>query len=614
MNSLNNYTLLFIFLIGISTCTQAKFNHPAEGSGGILIGTSINKNIAKPEITISQKPDSIDEGTSKTVGIKFTSKISETATINILSENSALVINGSTQATIKINPEQSLIDNNITLLAIDDGNTISEDATISISTTGYSDLKFTLKVNDLYSRKVNLSLPSRTNEDISTNLFVSLGIKPESNTTVTISSPDSAITFPSGTNLNFTPSNYDQPQSLPYIINDIYNVNKNYQITASSNLESSTKYTTIEDNDFFETDISTLVSQGNDSGNHPSLIIDPNNNILIATHNKANLGKPSIFKCDSNGSNCNHFDVSAGQGLDSGRRPSVAIDKVANQVVIITLSIALLKCDLSIANCISTNFSMAPGQIRSDFFQPRVLYPKTDNSIIFINDNNFARYCDGNFANCEENDTLNPNTGNYAYSNLYSNRKGVVDTINSKIITSHTNLNNYTPSITRWDINTANAQTPIVLSTTGQSAITTDIALDTINSKILVASSNFSIFGGRAWLFRCDLNGTNCVEKDVSGGILSKFFYPRILFDAKYQKVWVIFYDITQFVFYASRCDLTGDNCTTTQIFKTKKFYENMDEPNFDAVIDEVNDRILLAFTDLDTKKLILLRFGLGGF
>jgi hypothetical protein len=78
-------------------------------------------------------------------------------------------------------------------------------------------------------------------------------------------------------------------------------------------------------------------------------------------------------------------------------------------------------------------------------------------------------------------------------------------------------------------------------------------------------------------------------------------------------KFLVIAYDTNKQP-YLYHCNLNGDNCKATNISLGNTLIHDDNGPNFDAVIDTVNNRLILVFTDGITKKLSLIRFGLGGF
>jgi hypothetical protein len=85
------------------------------------------------------------------------------------------------------------------------------------------------------------------------------------------------------------------------------------------------------------TDISA--GQGTDSGTYPSAVIDAaHGKLLVVTQNGANSNKPGLFRCDLDGTSCTYTDISAGQGADSGWRPSAVLDAAHGALLVVTMN------------------------------------------------------------------------------------------------------------------------------------------------------------------------------------------------------------------------------------------------------------------------------------
>jgi hypothetical protein len=77
--------------------------------------------------------------------------------------------------------------------------------------------------------------------------------------------------------------------------------------------------------------------QAVNSGTAPSAVIDAaNGKLYVATQNDANSGKPSVFRCNFDGTNCSHTDLSAGLGGGSGKHPSARIDAANGKLLVAT--------------------------------------------------------------------------------------------------------------------------------------------------------------------------------------------------------------------------------------------------------------------------------------
>ncbi|TGK89503.1 chitobiase [Leptospira bourretii] len=114
------------------------------------------------------------------------------------------------------------------------------------------------------------------------------------------------------------------------------------------------------------TDISA--GQGTNSGLSPSAAVDTiNGKLLVITQNGTNNGKPSLFRCNLDGSNCSYTDISTGQGTNSGNTPSTAIDTINAKLLVITQNGAnngkpsLFRCNLDGSNCSHTDISAGQG-------------------------------------------------------------------------------------------------------------------------------------------------------------------------------------------------------------------------------------------------------------
>jgi hypothetical protein len=73
------------------------------------------------------------------------------------------------------------------------------------------------------------------------------------------------------------------------------------------------------------------------SGLTPSVAVDEDNEkILVVSQDASNVGKPLLTRCNLDGSACRTIDLSAGQGNQSGELPSVTLDPVNGYLVAVT--------------------------------------------------------------------------------------------------------------------------------------------------------------------------------------------------------------------------------------------------------------------------------------
>ncbi|TGK95856.1 fibronectin type III [Leptospira brenneri] len=77
--------------------------------------------------------------------------------------------------------------------------------------------------------------------------------------------------------------------------------------------------------------------QPTNSSINPSATIDYiEGKLLVATLNSANNGKPSLYRCNLDGTGCTHTDISSGQGQNSGGRPNIIINSITGKLMILT--------------------------------------------------------------------------------------------------------------------------------------------------------------------------------------------------------------------------------------------------------------------------------------
>ncbi|PJZ54872.1 hypothetical protein CH380_03960 [Leptospira adleri] len=219
-------------------------------------------------------------------------------------------------------------------------------------------------------------------------------------------------------------------------------------------------------------DISGSVGQGTDSGKSPSAAIDPiNKKLIVVTQNGSNGDKPSLFRCDLNGNSCQHFDISSGQGNSSGKNPSLAVDEIGGKILVVTENVArsskpsLFRCDLDGTNC--SHFDISAGQ----------------------------------------------------GSGSGTNAKILIDQLNRKLLVVTSNgANGIKPSLFRCEMDGSNCVHKDISAGAGtQSGYTPSAEIDYTNEKLLVIT-NYNGNSYKPWLFRCDLDGTNCANLDYSAG------------------------------------------------------------------------------------------------
>jgi hypothetical protein len=626
----------YILVLSLLDCQRANFNNIAEGAGGVLIGFHIKQ--ATNQILITNQPEKITEGSSAEFALRISQRPASPISLTIESNQDTILINQKKTESFLINQENWDRNNFITLQSVEDSNRISEEVTITVKGEGLESGKFTFIVEDLISRKIQVQAPSQVNEGNSFSVGVSLGIQPEKEITVELQGNVNGVFQLDKTSLSFTPSNYNIPQTVNAILNDNFNENKTYILQANADGETKETNLLLIDNDYKYQNLG-LESEEH-SGYNPSIVLDLlNGKILIATkkHNplvntetKLYLYKSSLSGEESEKIYHSIFDFSSSpDSKNSLLYPKIHFDKSRNRVYTITafrgIGYKLFDCSIDLASC---------SPLVIDYFLTRVNQVIQTNAGLFITSGNDYNYSNQNpipvylskyhpssnhtfLASYILEDVHNGGGNPYDISRKdildYSARGIVFDEINQKILTvftGKTNTSYYIPIMKRINENGTGLET-IPLSSTNQSGITPDLQIDTVNNKIIVLSINH--FQSKLWLTRCDLNGTSCTEKDISTGIPTSSYFPKLVLDPSNQKLWAFFYNTT-FHLYAVQCDLEGNNCKFKDISFGNQVITSSEEPHFDALLDTINQRIVLVFTNRVTGKLSLVRFGLSGF
>ncbi|HEY3235864.1 MAG TPA: hypothetical protein VGJ84_14195, partial [Polyangiaceae bacterium] len=151
------------------------------------------------------------------------------------------------------------------------------------------------------------------------------------------------------------------------------------------------------------TDISA--GQGPGSGYTASAVIDSTNRkLLVATRNASNSGKPALFRCNLDGSGCTYTDISAGRGVDSGWSPSAAIDATNGKLLVVTENganankPALFRCHLDGTGCTYTDISV--GQGANSGLAPSVVIDMVNGNLLVVTDNGANSDKPGLFTVC----------------------------------------------------------------------------------------------------------------------------------------------------------------------------------------------------------------------
>ncbi|BDA79843.1 hypothetical protein LPTSP3_g27730 [Leptospira kobayashii] len=316
--------------------------------------------------------------------------------------------------------------------------------------------------------------------------------------------------------------------------------------------------------------------QGAFSGSGPpSVVIDAiSNKLLVATANGANGYRPSLFRCDLDGSNCTHTDISAGQGANSGYSPFVLIDPISNKLLVTTVNnttnfgLSLFRCDLDGSNCTHTDISAGQANNSLGSASAAIDFASSKLLLVMMNNMNDGKPClfrcnlDG--SNCA---FIDISVGQGSTSGAFPSAK--IDRIANKLlVVTQNGFNDSKPSLFRCDLNGSNCTHTDISAGQGTNSGSNPFSLiDPISNKLLVVASNGSN-GSRPSLFRCNLDGSNCTHSDISSGQSAMSgIKPSATIDLALNKLLVATTNQTNngkpSLF---RCDLDGSNCTVIDI------------------------------------------------
>ncbi|PJZ47313.1 hypothetical protein [Leptospira brenneri] len=186
-----------------------------------------------------------------------------------------------------------------------------------------------------------------------------------------------------------------------------------------------------------------------------SVVIDHvNGKLLAVTSNGANNEKPSLFRCNLDGTSCSHTDISAGQGTNSGLGPNALIDRINGKLLVVTSNGAnsskpgLFRCNLDGTGCSHTDISVGQGNLSGS--NPSALIDHINGKLLVIS-RNAANQSKLSLFRCNLDGTSCSHTDISAGQGEVSDLRMILDPINGKfIVTSRNSSNNGKPSLFIW--------------------------------------------------------------------------------------------------------------------------------------------------------------------
>lgn len=635
----------FTFLVfSLFNCKEATLNHPTEGAGGFLIGVNQKQDIGN-SVLVTSFPTSMDENGTATIQVKLSQKIESDTIMTISSENTVLKINNQDSVELTFTPEDFNVDQSVTLSLLASDKITPIDIGVNFLPTGFTNTRLVLSANYQFSRAMDITGPSSLSEETTGTLQVKLRKQPQGNATVTFTSNSPTAITITPPSLVFSPDNFSTEQSISISINDIYNDDRSYTITGTSDSQNTNYSLSVVDNDYAIVNLSTDNGLLDNSGKQPSITIDSTNKRFFVVTRDASISltgggnRPLIFRCDNlNGTSCSTKSFKNILSPNSGYKPHVAYDSLSNNLHIIMQDLnqkqpRAIKIEAELATDIdcTTNNANSISQI-SDLDANNVFnFLTSSGKILFVaywGNYTGVRECDRtNISNCTSEYFL-PAHSQQSFGTI-GTRAFKFDPVSLQLFGAATGdiaINNVAYNlIPRGLIASSNGQTSVIKdihsgspTPTINTGYTPDLAIDASNNRLIISTFDYSAQGGgagRPSLIFCDKTMTTCTHKDIPGTLYPSY-HPKLLWDNSNKKIMILTFSASKKPLL-HHCDEAGGNCVETDLSKGQSY--SIMEPeeagyNFDADIDTINNRALLVFANGTTGKLILLRFGLGGF
>lgn len=257
---------------------------------------------------------------------------------------------------------------------------------------------------------------------------------------------------------------------------------------------------------------------GRDALYGPQIAIDPINAKALAV-GRDSSGRPSLRRCNLDGTGCVARLLDAGRGNDTGEFPSVVVDTTNKKLLVVTNDTSreerpsLFRCELDGTGCVWRDLSAGRGPRSGQW--PVALLDAANAKLLVVT----------------------PDTSDGAAVSLYRCALDGTVCVRSAIST--------------------------------QIPMSTDLAatIDVANAKLVVVRG----LAGKLVQHRCSLDGTGCVDSDISAGqLVGAARSPAIAIDSVGDRVVVVTTDdsdvnnLSRSLLY--RCALDGSDCAATII------------------------------------------------
>ena len=376
-----------------------------------------------------------------------------------------------------------------------------------------------------------------------------------------------------GSNLVYPLANAARPQSATHLL--VFTKNAAGEMTTGVSVAFN------EVGQIIVQDISA--GQPNNSGTYPSVAFDSvNNKLLVATTNGANSNKAALFRCNVDGTSCSYTDISSGQAASSGIRPVALVDSANGKLLVVTQfggnpKPALFRCNPDGTSCAYVDISA--GQL-ADSGQELSATIDTVSSKLLVAARNaqvgggnrpglFRCNLDGTSCTFRDLSTDTGHTGSCGLSPSIA-----VDTVNSKLLVVTKDADNSEkPALFRCNLDGSSCSYSDISAGQGAASGHGPKALvDTVGNKLLVFTNN-GANSSKLALFRCALDGTSCAYLDVSAGQTGTVFFdsaPAASIDTINKKIVIAALhsvDVAnQQRLGLVRCNTDGTSCAFTDV------------------------------------------------
>ena len=291
--------------------------------------------------------------------------------------------------------------------------------------------------------------------------------------------------------------------------------------------------------------------------------------------------------------NIEYRDLSAGQGYDSGSQLDAKIEQ--NNLLVTTCDgsnldrPALFSCNLDGTNCVYKDISVGRGS--GSGYYPNINVYNSKLLQVTRDGSNLKKpalfYCNLDGTNCVY---KNISAGQGSSSGNYPDT--AIDLLNNKLlVVTQNGSNSNRPALFRCDLDGNNCVYKDISAGQGSSSGNEPtIILDYLNLKLLVVTRDASNSTRKLSLFQCEFDGTGCKHSIISDVYLRT---PSIIIDEIRSKLLIAAtnYDNERKVSLIS-CELDGTNCTYTDI-SSGQGYGSGYEPSI--IIDKNTSTIHVA-------------------